>query len=575
MFFGEYTDCSQLRHRAAAIRRAATWAVIAGCAMISEVGQPAIASGTAAMLQQELATYYPSLAAHGSLSLRERQQLRLRQGKLNWKQWLHTLPATRQTKLTAFAARATVHPWIYSVFSPRVRDRAAAVDKLAIQPGKSKQFLLDTLLIDPSRYVRLHVMNVFWQHQSDAMGTQELFWLAVEARSNQRYVFKTVSRIWRPVPVGKVPEVKVRFESNRVAVPAFTGHQRAFCASDGSRAAHLLIHWHPPELNSLLMRALQLDCLQPVLPGEGFAGMSIGNESNFLLLLRQCPPKTAKGYLLEQIDRSTNFAQSWMHPQGRYYFVSSRTKPLSLLIIAAGMNPADFGIVTSPVRWENKPVQCCFAPAGEAAAIKKMQRWCRHHGIAPDQSRNFVNSHQLIDRMFNGAAPMHQSEKYDLQSGLIRWLFWAAALPADQRRAMLAWGEQSGNIEQAALAFAPSSSSQMDAARILSTYQDISARRILLHLLNSPVPEIAVTALNAVLAIRPDSQLRAVLGKITAATGPTPPPPMLPDKPWTRTMIFRGHRVVFYKHRWVTRQNRAWVAEPPFREALRQYRSGR
>ena len=480
-----------------------------------------------------------------------RRHLRFMQGELRWERWLSTLPANRRAELIAFASDVPTHSWIYGVFSPSRRDRAMVADRLTAISGKSSLILLDTLLLDPSRYVRLHAMNAFWTRCPDRAGTAELFWMAVEAHSGRDYLFDSTARRWMAAPTGKPPVVKVRFHGRRLAVPRVERKKRVFPAADADRATAILQHWHPPGLNRLLLQALRVEVGAQTWDANGIDPLPGGNEVcdeiNFIELLRHPTPPWAAGYLLQLINKSRDGdghdSARWVNPQGRYYFVDASTRPLWMMIIAAGMNPTHFGLVLVPRRHPRRMQICAISETQQHAAIDKMRAWCRSREIKPTAVKLPARSANGIP--VQAVSSRHRFGLFELRYGLISWIRWAESLPQRQRQQMLAWGRQSDNIEQAAMAFAPSSSAQMEAARILAGDRGTAPRLILDRLARSMVPAVRLTAINACPTRHPRADAQTILLQLGIARGSAGVPGRDSESKWT--LIYHGQRLAISK----------------------------
>ena len=482
------------------------------------------------------------------------RRLRLMQGAIGWRRWLGTLSAARRAELTTAIQAAGKHHLVWAVFSPSRRDRAMAATQLAPIAAPWSSTLLDVLLADPSQYVRLSAMNSLWRHAPDGPGTADLFWMAVETRG-QRFVFHSDSRTWKKASAPGTSFVRVRVGGRRISV-ATAPVQGTFSGADRRRAADLLIHWHSPFLTGLLLRAgyqqEDLSAIITILPGSPVTLFSL---SRFLEIFRRCRPAAAEPYLLRWIDAPGGGA-GMLAPQGWPYFRSSRTLPLCLLMLDAGLNPTHFGIVKigCSAASFSPPVICEFSRRQEAANLAKMRRWCQVRRILPAKARlpTDIPAANMIGLPANRR---HDVTLSDMECGLISWYAWTGHLPAPQRHAMLAWGTK--HLQVAAMAFASGIEPGMTAARLLSPDASESAQRILVHLVRSPAEAVSVGAISALWVRRPNAAVMSAVQRLAQAHA-------VAAETWT--LAFHGRRLVIprrFRHQpfWQMQspQNRIWV----------------
>ncbi len=470
------------------------------------------------------------------------RRLRLMQGAVGWRRWLRTFSAAQREKLATAIKVAGARHLVRAVFSPARRDRAMAAAKLAAIAAPWSGALLNVLLADRSRYVRLCTMNALWRHAPDGPGTADLLWLAVETRG-RTFAFHSRSRTWSPVPSQAPSVMHVRVGGSRVSVAITPSPlQETFCGADRRRAADLLIHWHSSALTGLLLRAgHQQKSLSAIVTVPVGSPMTLFSQSTFLRIFRRCRPAAAAPYLLRWIN-ATGGGASVLAPQGWSYFRSSRTWPLCLLMLESGLNPAHFGIVKIGCSAASfrAPAICEFSRRQEAVNLARMRRWCQVRHILPAK-RSLPANIPAANMM---GLPADRGQKItltDMELGLMGWFTWTGHLPVPQRQAMLAWGPK--HVQIAAMAFASGIKLPMTAARLLSPGTSAPAQKILLHLIRSPAEAVALGAVNAFWPHRPSAATVAAVQRLAH-----PHAHALAMAAPTWTLVYHGRRLIIPRH---------------------------
>lgn len=476
------------------------------------------------------------------------RRLRLMQGHLRWQWWLMTRPPAQRPELLRKAGRTGVQTVVDEAFSPSRRDRAAATLRLAGMSGNLADTLLNVLLMDSSRYVRLCTMGAFWRRPPDGLGTAELFWLALEAGS-EKYTFHHDSRTWSLRAAEKVKWLRVRYHGSRLVFPARVSQQR-FSLAEKRQAADLITHWHSSALGSLLLEAIRVKQETEATPIESpwQQQVPVYNQTRFLRIFCRCRPKGMKSELLALVEQSDVHTRQWLSPQGRGYFRSNRTDPLCLLMIDEGLNPTHYGIVKigcSAAQY-SPPEICAFSRHQQLADIQMVRKLCKARGIKP-ATKNPTASTVALFEIGTATTSHHGLSLTELQYGLLNWLIWVRAMPPAQRTAMLDWAYQRANVELAAMAFGPTRASKLGAARLLAAHENAPSQRLLAHLVANPSQAVSLTAMNAFWRFKADAAALAVLQRLAAAPKFTPWPSALAVTPKAWRVTLDGQSVLVRK----------------------------
>ncbi|NNM86586.1 MAG: hypothetical protein HKL96_12625 [Phycisphaerales bacterium] len=470
------------------------------------------------LLRQSLNRFEQQSGLHnGALPPGTQQSASVRlqmKGLINWNRWLVSLPPSERASLQQYTLVPTAQKAIEEAFAPSRRMRAASLKRIAgLAPSDDvlRYALLDTLLLDSSRYVRLSVMNVLWKMPPDAKGAEELFWLAAKVNDDADFVFYGGGRVWKPLykllpPPQTSPGV--------ILAPRPGGEIHRFYAADRDRIMALLTHWSAPTLQQVLLAHLA-GFESPGPEHVGYRKRAVRlNKLVYAELFAACRPRAAVGYLMNAafypaVHRGANLSPQGRPTFSRSYYKNSRTDALFLLMLALGANPTHHGIVVIgqniPNVWhEVSPVIVAQSHKAQSQAISYMRGLC--------QSRHF--------RRFAGGLPApavaarHGDENRQAPRGSLAqfrlaikpWYLWAMQLPAGERSAMLVWGSQASIIENVALAFAASPASMRDACRELAADSGPQSQRILCHLLHSRHPSVQKEAMNALQGMKLDGQ---------------------------------------------------------------------
>ncbi|NNM87052.1 MAG: hypothetical protein HKL95_00865 [Phycisphaerae bacterium] len=477
------------------------------------------------------------------------RRLRLMQGNLRWQWWLMTRPIAQRRRLIREARRAGFQMLVEQAFSPSRRDRAATIKRLAAVPGNLSDTLLGVLVMDSSRYVRLCAMKAFGKRSPDAYATAELFWLALEA-GDGKYEFDRDGRTWHTLSTRGESWLRVRYHGSRILVKR-PGSEERFSLREKQRATGVLVGWHSVVLRGLMLQMLRVkearDLVYVEYPRRYPSAGSVYDQTRFVQVVRSCRSRDLAARLLSQIAGPGAHTGQWLNPQGRGYYRSRRTDVLWVLMLDAGFNPTDYGLVKigcSAAQY-SPPEICAFSRHQQKANIKMMRRWCKAHSIKPIRERLAVVSYEV--------GPATTSPQVlsltELQYGLLGWLLWVRGMPPAERSAMLHWGAQPARLEAVAMAFAPDASTKMAAARLLAAHDDSFSQRLLARLICSPSQAVSVTAMNAFWRMKPDAFVLARLKRLVR--GPRVVAgrrcPVGPAGKWT--VKFCGHTRAMAKRR--------------------------
>ena len=470
------------------------------------------------MLRQSLVHFEKQSGLHNGSRPPATQQSAPRQlqieGLVNWNHWLMSLPAPRRASLEPYTLVPTAQKAIDEAFAPGRRMRAASLKYIVgLAPSYDvlRYVLLDTLLLDPSRYVRLSAMNVLWTMPPDAQGAEELFWLAAEVNDDVDFVYYRGAHVWKPL--FKLPP---QLPTPTIATPGprLHGEIHHFYAADHNRIMDLLTHWSKPAVQQVLLAHLA-SFEAPALAHDGYRKRAVRlNKLVYAELFAACRPREAIGYLMNAVFYTAGHGGASLSPQGRptfsrSYYKSSRTDALFLLMVVMGVNPTHHGLVVIgqnvPNVWhEVSPIIVAQTQQTQAQAISFMRALChRRHfqrfagGLAaPAAATRQVREDNRTPR----------GSLTQLRLGIKLWYLWTMQLPQARCSAMLAWGSQASRIENVALAFAAAPTSRRDACRELAADSSPQSQRILCHLLHSSNPLVQSQAIKALQGMKLDSQ---------------------------------------------------------------------
>ncbi len=503
----------------------------------------------------------------GDITRRIRQNLRLAQGDICFHFWLRLQTPGRQAVFHGLMP-AKILRLICMAFSPSRRDRSTAAGRMATLPSPEADALLDTLVADPSRCVRLHAIRELTRIEPDTAGFTELLWLATCGKDAGRLQFNPGPRTWRSyrrllsaVPYNPAPKPATRRTFHLVRCGSQlldisdSGTVRHFRSTDARAAALALATWHSSAKHAVLQSLLPSLLRHADRRGSNYFynweswPALVLQRVDTANLLRVARPQTLGAILLGMITLPTVGHGHGISPLGRRYFRSDHTFPLFEALILLGQNPIKNGIVLTGRRnyygRQVPAIVCAISHRAQQRAIALVKRQFAARQItAPTLARPPAAP---ANPLLSGNFVARRISLCTMEIGIIHWLSWTARLPVNQRHAMLAWGLTGANVNQAALAFSPSASGQMGAARVLAGLQSPPAAMILVRLLKSRRPAVQLTAISMIQLELTNPTCAAALVKFAlhgnrASNGQPATAP-----PWTirvagKLMVIRQHR---------------------------------
>ncbi|MHB1766992.1 MAG: hypothetical protein ACYCUV_03980 [Phycisphaerae bacterium] len=480
---------------------------------------------------------------------RRRAALRRYEGKLVLARWIDTAPKSYRKSLRQWVLHKHYAQVATAAFSPRRRERAGAVDKLQLINDKCSTWLLDALLMDDSRYVRLKALNAFWARGPDALGVRTLFWMAA-CTGYVPFDLGSGTFAWH-LPTGRVPSTwLVDFHGKSVA--AVGGTRTVVYPTDQRRACQILLHWQPQSLGKWLVKALTygMTAVREWNFGVNSArstGLCIQNWNNYRSLFESEPPPAAAPYLLGMLEGlGSDMNESLV--QGQKYYSNAFTEPLCLLFVDEHLNPTHFGLVTVPQgSWHGVSVPRFIYPGQQALAINYMKECCHKRGIpAAHVSIDSPNPTSFAPVILAFALKQLPG-LFGLKCGLINWYRWALHRPARSQSRMLDWGSKRSAILYVSMVFSREGKSQLCAAYALQLFKSSEEMRILAHLLDGNNQAASLAAMNVFWKVRPDAVVaRAIWRRATVRDIP----PWLPKRansPLTWTFNFHQRQLIIYK----------------------------
>ncbi len=483
------------------------------------------------------------------MDARRRAALRRYEGKLLLARWIDTAPQLYRESLRQWIRNKQYAAVATAAFSPRRRERAAAIDKLNLIGDRCSTWLLDSLLVDGSRYVRLKALNVFWTRRPDALGVKLLFWMAT-CTGYAPFDLASGRYGWHVPAAAALSRWQVEFHGK--SVTAVGGSRTVINFSDQHRACQILLRWHPRSLGKWLVKALtygmpDVGASDYVVNFSHSARFFIQNWNNYRSLFEMAPPPAAASYLLGFLEGPEN----GMNPSiilGRQYYSNAFTEVLWLLLVDEHLNPTHFGLVTVSQGASHAPRVKRFIYAGQQAlAIRRIKIWCNEHGIEAASAAAPPPNGAVSSPVIWAGVVKQWPGLFSLKCGMINWYRWALRRPAKSQKKILTWGARGSVILDVSLAFSQEGRSQLYAAYALPPPNGAAEMRALAHLIDGQSQAASLAAMNLFWKRRPDAVIvralwrRATLREI---------PPWLPKRagsPLTWTLHFRRRKLIIYK----------------------------
>ncbi len=467
--------------------------------------------------------HHASVAAHASPAQATNAALLAAAGRVNMGRWLQRQTPSARAALLHAAANPRLHAIWNDIFSPSRKQRILAARQLRLVKGRPADWLLDALLLDDSRAVRLTAMNAFWKRPPDAQGTADLYWLAVDTRPEAAMAFDAADRAWTLDP-SPPAFVMIRFHGQVEPRTKQAGNEYFFSASDARRAADILIHWKPASLAAFFVAATVHDdtALTPnVLPYSPppEAHWPMVDRWDFLRLISRCRPMGALPFFLRMMDRKQGQKMESLDWQGRRYYYNRSTDPLAMLLLTAGINPIHLGVVLTGERSKVTRQWAALSRRAQQHAMRVANVWCRSHGIrgAAGPYPKAIFGRKGIGKFEVNPSVMDLPA---LKLGLICFLCWAKTLPGNQAAALCRWGCDPKHIEAVSQAFAARYRTRLLGLRLIGGSTNPNAERILAHNIDSSSPTVELMAMNLFWHMPGSPAVLAALWKL--ATTPTP-----------------------------------------------------